>query len=198
MVKSNMINHACRYCVPLTVAWGVLTAHLLAADVMLNLSDFVCTVGNARLEASVKREIPACVGVTKGKDEEFKSESGPFSIIPLTLKAKKSGRLMLVPELFLVRDGGLYGVYRMCQGIRVVEPKPDARVAAFHPPSDARQWPGHAGRIAYDAGDTVVIELLFNRIVRDDAEILAAASVAALMGLNTQDVHNKAVGSYKE
>ena len=180
MVKSNSIDRACRYCVLLTVAWGLSSAHVLAADGMLNLSDFVWTVGNTRLEASVKGEIPACVGVTKGKDEDFKSERGPFSIIPLTLKAKKSGRLVLVPELFLVRDGGLYGVYRTCQGFRVVEPKPDARVAAFHPPSDARQWPGHAGRIACNAGDTVVIELLFKRIVRDDAEILAAAPVAAL------------------
>ena len=147
---------------------------------MLKLSDCVWTVGNARLEASVKREIPACVGATKGKDEEFKSYSGPFSVIPLTLKAKKSGTLALVPELFLVRDGGRYGVYRICQGIRVLEPKPDGRVAAFHPPSDATQWPGHAGRIACNAGDAVVIELLFQRIVRDDAEILAAAPVARL------------------
>jgi hypothetical protein len=198
MVKSNTIDRVCRYYVLLTVVWGLSAAQLHAAEEMLNLGDFVWAVGDSRSEASVKREAPACVGFTKGKDEELKSEQDPFSIIRVNLEAKRAGKLVLVPELFLIRDSGLYGVYRVCQGVRVVEPKPDRRVAAFHPPSDARQWPGHAGWIACNAGDTVVIELLFKQIVCADAEILAASPAATLQRSKTQKVRDKAIDSDNE
>jgi hypothetical protein len=150
---------------------------------MVNLNDCDWTVTRIRSEASVMREIPACVGFTGGVDEEFKSEKGPLSIITVTLKAGKTGELELIPELFLVRDGGLYGVYRLCQGVRVVDPKPEAKAAAFHPPSDGGIWPGHAGQLRVTAGQSVVIELVFTRIVRDDAEILAASPAATVAGL---------------
>jgi hypothetical protein len=198
MMKSNTIDAACTYCILLAMAWGLSAAPLSAAEEILNLGDFVWAVGNTRSEATVKREIPACVGFTEGKDEEFKSEQYSFSIVSLTLKAKKAGRLALVPELFLVRDGGLHGVYRVCQGIRVVAPKPNPRVAAFHPPSDASQWPGHAGRIACKAGDPVVVELLFEQIVREDAEILAASPAATLQRIETHEMRNRAIDSDNE
>jgi len=150
---------------------------------MVNLNDCDWTVTRMRSEASVMREMPICFGATGGVDKELKSEKEPLSIITVTLKAGKTGELELVPELFLVRDGGIYGVYSPCRGVRVVDPKPSARAAAFHPPSDGKTWPGHAGQLRVTAGRSVVIELLFPHIFRDDAEILAASPVATLTGL---------------
>ena len=150
---------------------------------MVNLNDCDWTVTRMRSEASVMREMPICFGATGGVDKEFKSEKEPLSIITVTLKAGKTGELELVPELFLVRDGGIYGVYSPCRGVRVVYPKPSAKAAAFHPPSDGNIWPGHAGQLRVTTGQSVVIELLFPHIFRDDAEILAASPVATLAGL---------------
>ncbi len=149
---------------------------------MVNLDDCDWTVTAMRSRASVMREIPACVGFTEGVDKEFKSEKRPFSIVTVTLKSKKTGELELIPELFLVRDGGLYGVYCLCQGLRVVDPKPRSEAEAFHPPSDGRIWPGHAGQLRVTAGQSVIVELLFPHIFRDDAEILAASPTATLAG----------------
>jgi hypothetical protein len=152
-------------------------------DKMVNLNDCDWTVTKIRSEASVMREIPACVGATRGVNKEFKSEKGPLSVITVILNSRKTGELELVPELFLVRDGGLHGIYRLCQGVRVVDPKPRSEAEAFHPPSDGGIWPGHAGQLRVTAGQSVVIELLFMHIFRDDAEILAASPAATVKGL---------------
>ncbi len=165
------------------MAFGIFAVARDAAKVeMVNLDDCNWTVTGMRSEASVMREKPICFGATGGVDEEFKSEREPLSIITVTLKAGKTGELELVPELFLVRDGGVYGVYSPCRGVRVVDPKPSARAAAFHPPSDGKIWPGHAGQLRVTASQSVVIELLFPHIFRDDAKILAASPAAALAG----------------
>ncbi len=167
----------------MVMAVGLFAVAREVAEVkMVNLDDCDWTVTKIRSEASVMREMPICFGATGGVDKEFTSEKGPLSIITVTLKAGKPGELELVPELFLVRDGGIYGVYRPCRGLRVVDPKPSARAAAFHPPSDGGIWPGHAGQLRVTAGQSVVIELLFTHIVRDDAEILAASPVATMEG----------------
>ena len=168
----------------IAVALSILAVGHEAAKVkMVHLSDCDWIVTGVRSVASIMRELPACVGITGGVDEEFKSERGQLSIITVTLKAKKAGDLDLVPELFLVRDGGVYGVYRPYRGLRVVDPKPGAKVASFHPPSDGRTWPGHAGWLGITAGQTITIELAFTQIVRDDAVIVAATPVATLAGL---------------
>jgi hypothetical protein len=161
----------------------------------LSLDDFRWTVGATRSAASVMREIPACVGFTEGKDEEFRLEQGTLSVVTLTLEAEKAGHLMLLPEMFLVRDGGLYGVFYVCHGVRVVEPKPGAKVAAFLPPSEARQWPGHAGDVVCEQGDSVVIELLFREIVREDAELLAASPRVKVQPSKGREVESVAVGN---
>jgi hypothetical protein len=168
----------------MVMAFGLFAVAREAAEVKLvNLNDCDWTVTRIRSEASVMREMPICFGATGGVDKEFKSEKGPLSVITVTLKVKKTGELELVPELFLVRDGGIYGVYRPCRGVRVLDPKPSARAAAFHPPSDGGIWPGHGGQLRVTAGQSVVIELLFTQVVRDDAEILAASPAATLAGL---------------
>jgi hypothetical protein len=150
---------------------------------MVDLDECTWTVTSIRSEASVMREMPVCFGATGGLDEEFKPEAGRLSIVTVTLTAGKTGELELVPELFLVRDGGIYGLYRPCRGVRIVNPKPSARAAAFHPPSYGKIWPGHAGQLRVVEGQPVIIELLFTQIVRDDAELLAASPVAALAAL---------------
>jgi hypothetical protein len=168
----------------MVMAFGLFAVAREVTEVkMVNLNDFDWTVTRMRSEASVMREIDACVGATGGVDKEFKSEKGPLSIITVTLKTRKTGELDLVPELFLVRDGGIYGVYRPCRGVRVVDPKPGSEVEAFHPPSDGKIWPGHAGQLRVTAGQSVVVELLFTHIFHDDAEILAAAPAATVAGL---------------
>ena len=150
---------------------------------MVNLNDCDWTVTAIRSAKSIMREQPACVGFTEGVDEEFKPERGQLSIITVTLKAGKTGDLDLVPELFIMRDGGIYGVYHPCRGLRVVDPKPGVKVAAFHPPSDGRTWPGHAGWLGVTKGQPVTIELAFTQIVRNDAELLVASPAATLSGL---------------
>ena len=134
---------------------------LLADEAKLDLSgDFNWTVGELRSEASVKREIPNCVGFTEGKDVAFRPEGKPFCVVAVTLNARKSGTFDLIPEFFLLRDGLQY---RACHGIRIVEPKPGPRAAAFHPPHNASVWPGHSGdRISCTKGDSIVFELLFD------------------------------------
>lgn len=181
MNRKTLVS-ACGFLI--VMAFGLFAVAREATKVKtVNVNDFDWTVTRIRSEASIMREIPACVGLTRGVDEEFKSEKGALSIITVTLKAKKTGDLDLVPELFLVRDGGLYGVNRLCRGLRVVDPKPEAKVAAFHPPSDGNIWPGHAGGLGVTAGQSITIELAFTQIVRDDAEILAASPVATVAGL---------------
>jgi hypothetical protein len=157
------------------MVFGLLwSPNVIAEEAKLDLGgDFDWSVGELRSEVSVKREIPDCVGFTEGKDLDFTSEGEPFCIIALTLNAKKAGTFDLIPELFLMRDGLQY---RVCQGIRIVEPKPDTRAAAFHPPRDASVWPGHSGdRISCKKRDSIVFELLFDHVWhRDQAELLVA------------------------
>lgn len=168
----------------MVMAFGLFAVAREVTEVkMVNLNDCDWTVTKIRSEASVMREMPICFGATGGVDKEFKSEKGPLSIITVTLKARKTGQLVLIPELFLARNGGLYGIYRLCQGLRVVDPKPRAEAAAFHPPFGGKQWPGHAGWIPVAAGQSIVIELVFTQIVRNDAEILAASPSATVAGL---------------
>ena len=163
-------------CSSAAVALGLLCSQsLVAGEVKLDLGgDFVWAVGELRSEISVKREIPACVGFTKGKDVDFTSKEKPFTVIAVTLEAKKSGTFDLIPELFLMRDGLQYHV---CHGVRVLDPELDPRTTGFHPPNGASIWPGHSGdRISCKKGDCIVIELLFDHVwKRDRAELLVAS-----------------------
>ena len=177
MNEATIITRVCRLSV--AVALGLLCIEsLVAGEVKLDFGgDFDWTVGELRSEVSVKREIPACVGFTKGEDVDFTSKEKPFTVIAVTLRAKRSGGFDLIPEFFLMRDGLQY---RVCHGVRVLEPKPDSRTAAFHPPNGASVWPGHSGdRISCKEGDCIVIELLFDHVwKRDTAELLVASRPA--------------------
>jgi len=187
------------YCLCVTMISGLFCSPSLATEkAKLDLVvDFDLTVGDFRSEVSVKREIPDCVGFTKGEDVEFTSKGKPFSIITFTLNAKKSGTFDLIPELFLMRDGLQY---RVCRGIRVVRPKPSPRAAAFHPPCDASVWPGHSGdRTSCKKGDSIVFELLFDHIWHwKQAELLVASRAATLPKPRTQEAHNKAIEGDKK
>jgi len=156
-----------------------------ADEALLNLNDFDWSVGGIRTEMSVQRERPSCLLLTKGEDEEFKSGGAPFSVIPVTLKARKAGTLVLIPELFLVRDG--VAEFRPCQGLRFVQPKQDPRLAAFHPPACGHGWPGREVPIACEVGEEVVVELLFLQVSDGNAEILAAFPAVPLQGTQTQN-----------
>ena len=161
---------------------------LVAEEVKLNFGgDFDWVVGEWRSEITVKREIPACIGFTEGKDVDFTSKEKPFTVIAVTLETKKSGTIDLMPELFLMRDGLQY---RVCHGVRVLDPEPDPRTAAFHPPNGASVWPGHAGdRISCEDGDRIVIELLFDHVwKRNRAELLVASRSARWLESKAQAV----------
>ena len=149
-----------------------------AEEVKLDLrGDFAWTIGKLRPEASVKMEIPDCVGFTEGKDVDLTSKQKPFSIVAVTLSAKKPGTFDLIPDFFLMRDDLQY---RVCRGIRILNPQPDPRAAAFHPPRNASVWPGHSGdRISCKKGDSIVFELLFDHVWRyQQAELIVASSMA--------------------
>lgn len=186
-------------CSCVAIALGLLSAPgLLAEEAKLDLgSDFDWTVGELRSEVSVKREIPDCVGFTQGKDVEFTSEGKPFCVIALELKAKKPGGFDLIPEFFLVRDGLQY---RVCRGVRNVEPEPDPRAAAFHPPRDASVWPGHCGdRISCKKGDSIVLELLFDHVWRrEQAELLAVSRTATPLEPRTLEMSDEAIDGDKK
>ena len=68
------------------------------------------------------------------------------------------------------------------RGLRLVDPKPGAKVAAFHPPADGNVWPGHAGLLDVTEGQSITIELAFTQIASDDAEVLAAIPITKLAG----------------
>ncbi len=177
MIEHTIIARSFRLSV--AVALSLLCGQsVVAAEVFLDIgSDFDWAAGQWRSEDSVKREIPTCVGATDGKDVGFPSKGRPFSVIAVTMKARRSGTFDLIPELFLIRDGLQY---RVCHGVRVLEPKPDPRTAAFHPPNGASVWPGHVGdRISCKQGDRIVIELLFDHVwKRDRSEFLVASRPA--------------------
>jgi len=190
MNEATIIAWACRLSV--AVALGLLCSQsLVAGEAKLDFGgDFNWTVGELRSEVSVKREIPACVGFTNGKDVDFTSKEKPFTVIAVTLKAKKPGTFDLIPELFLMRDGLQY---RVCHGARVLEPEPDPRTVAFHPPNGASVWPGHSGdRISCKEGDSIVIELLFDHVwKRDHAELLVASRPARSPESEAQGMHTE-------
>jgi hypothetical protein len=181
-MKARTLAGSCGFLTVVAISLVVI-AHESTEVGIVELNDFDWTVTKIRSEESIMREQPVCVGATGGVDEEFKPERDPLSIITITLKAKKTGRIELVPELFLVREGNPYGVNRVCRGLRLVDPKPGTKVAAFHPPADGNIWPGHAGLLDATEGQSITIELAFTKIVRDDAIILAATPVSTLAGL---------------
>lgn len=177
-MRTTKITCACCLAVALALCF-LCSPNLLAERVKLDLrGDFTWTIGELRSEVSVKREIPDCVGFTKGKDVDLTSEEEPFSIITVTLSAKRSGTFSLIPEFFLMRDGLQY---RVCHGILILEPKPNARSAAFHPPRNASVWPGHAGdRISCKTGDSIVFELLFDHVWQIQLKELIVATPIAV------------------
>jgi hypothetical protein len=180
----------------LLVAITLCASESLAKETQLDLKgSFNWVLGQFRSEVTVKRELSACVGFSQGKDVEFKSEGEPFTIVPLTLTAKKSGMLdSIVPEFFLVRNDT---VYRICLGVRFVEPKPDARMAGYHPPLNGNVWPGHAGdRLQVKKGDRIVIELLFEHLyLNKSAELLVVTAAAKFPKLETSEMHNQPLQS---
>jgi hypothetical protein len=190
MNKATIVAWACRLSV--AVALGHLCGQSsVAGEIQLDLGgDFTWTIGEFRSEVSVKREIPACIGFTNGRDVDFTSEDKPFTVVTVTLKAKKPGTFDLIPELFLMRDDLQY---RVCHGVRVLEPEPDLRTVAFHPPNGASVWPGHCGdRISCKEGDSVVIELLFDHVwKRDQAELLVASRPARSPESELQRLHTE-------
>jgi len=155
----------CIYCLlTATTLCLVPSGTLLTEETQLDLkTDFDWALGQIRSEATVRREMPVCVGLSRGKDAELNSEGEPFTVVPLTLTAKNTGMLdAIVPEFFLARSDM---VYRICLGFRFLEPKPSTLMADFHPPFNGNVWPGHAGdRLQVEKGESIVIELLFEHL----------------------------------
>ena len=147
-------------------------ARKVSEEKVVDLNHFEWTISKIRSETSVKRH-PATCAFTWGPDkEDFKPERGTLSIITITLKAKKTGRLKLTPELFLMSDRNNF---HLCHGVRVVTPKPGCG-EAFFPPS------GGSGLEIYKlnvkAGQSIVIELVFAGQLREGEQILAASPAA--------------------
>ena len=183
----------CIYCLLVASMVCVLSASTsLLRETQLDLkADFDWVLEQSRSEVTVKREMPGCVGFSQGKDVDFKSEGEPFTIIPLTLTAKKTGMLdSIVPEFFLIRNDM---VHRMCLGVRFVEPKPSMLMAGFHPPFNSNVWPGHAGdRLQVQKGEKIVIELLFEHLYLDKpTEVLTMTSLIKLPKKNIHELHRQ-------
>jgi hypothetical protein len=193
-------NTVCIYCLLAAITLCFLPASTsLVKETQLDLEgDFDWALGQLRSEVTVKREMPDCVGFSQGTDVEFNSEGEPFTIIPLTLTAKKTGMLdSIIPELFLVRNDT---VYRICLGVRFLEPKPSKLMEGFHPPFNGNVWPGHAGdRLQIQKGEKIVIELLFEHLyLNRSTEVLMMTSLAKLPKQNLHELHNQPLTTPEE
>ncbi len=189
----NSINTGCMYCLLAAVTMGFLPASTSPVqETSLDLkTDFDWALGPLRSEVTVKREMPDCVGMSQGKDVEFTSEGEPFTIVPLTLTARKTGMLdCIIPEFFLVHNDT---VYRICLGVRFLEPKPSTLMEGFHPPLNGNVWPGHAGdRLQVQKGEKIVIELLFEHLyLNKSTEVLMMTSLAKLPRQDIHELHNR-------
>jgi len=148
---------------------------LAAEEARLDLcADFEWTVGKIRSEASVKRHPAACAFLWGDTKEDFRPEKGDLTVIAVTLKPKKTGRLALTPEFFLLP--GSNNGHHLCHGVRVVDPKPPCG-EAFFPPSRGNGLQIYHQQVT--AGQTIVIELVFAGKPKDEksVQILAASSV---------------------
>ncbi|MFC1596832.1 hypothetical protein ACFL5Q_02690 [Planctomycetota bacterium] len=168
----------------------------LADGTMLDLSaDFDWAVGALRSERVVTMERAACVSFTKGENTELSAEKDSFTVVPVTLTAKKGGTVdAVIPEFFLARNEY---VHRVCLGLRFLEPEPGKLTEAFHPPLKCNVWPGHAGdRIRLRAGEKLVVELLFEHLYLDKpTDILVMTSAVKLAKGMTNGMHNKRLQS---
>jgi len=144
---------------------------------MVNLDDFDWTVSKIRSEASVKRHPATCAFLWGPDKEDFKPDRGTFSIVTITLKARKTGRLELTPEFFLMSAGDNY---RLCQGVRVVAPKPGCG-EAFFPPSAGRGLEIY--HLSVTEGQPIVIELVFAGQLRGGEQIFAVSPAVAVARL---------------
>ena len=161
----------------MSIAFGLQSAAAeYAEETAVGLNDVDWSEGTVRSAASVKRHPATCAFLWGDDKEHFRPEKGDLSIVTFTLRAKKAGRLALTPEFFLMP--GTSHWYHLCQGVRVVEPKP-ACGEAFFPPSRGNGLQIFQQRVT--AGQSIVIELVFTGRPKDDkkVQILAAGFVAA-------------------
>ena len=161
----------------MSIAFGLLAAPAGHAEqTAVGLNDVDWSEGTVRSAASVKRHPATCAFLWGDEKELFRPEKGDLSIVTFTLRAKKSGRLALTPEFFLMP--GTSHWYHLCQGVRVVEPKPGCG-DAFFPPSRGNGLQVFHQRVT--AGQSIVIELVFTGRPKDDKkmQVLAAGPVGA-------------------
>ena len=166
VVKSNSLLVA--------MVFGLLAiAPSYADDKAASLTDFDWTINKTRPESSVKRQTLSSSLLTGFDVEDFKSKDGKLTILTVTLKAKKTGKIALTPELFLAFDGSFYN---LCQGVRVVEPKPKFGPGAFMPPSGGSS----TDTISVTIGQSIVMELLFTGKLTSGNQILTASPSARI------------------
>ena len=143
----------------------------------VNLNDFEWTVTRTRSEASVKRHPATCAFLWGPEKDEFKPDKGTLSVVTLTLTPGKTGRLRLTPEFFLMSAGDNY---RLCQGVRVVDPTPPCG-DAFFPPSAGRGLEIYY--LSVTEGRSIVIELVFTGQLEEGERIFATSPIVTLAGL---------------
>lgn len=152
-------------------------AHDGAERKMVNLDDFDWTVSKIRSEASVKRHPATCAFLWGPEKDEFKPDKGTLSVVTLTLTPGKTGRLRLTPEFFMMSAGDNY---RLCHGVRVVDPKPNCG-EAFFPPSAGRGLEIYY--LTATEGRPIVIELVFTGQLEEGETIFATSPIVTLAGL---------------
>ncbi len=151
----------------------------LGGESTVSLNDFEWTVGKIRSETSVRRHPATCAFLWGDSKEDFRPEKGNLTVITITLKSKKTGVVALTPEFFLMP--GTSHWHHLCQGVRVVDPKPMCG-EAFFPPSRGNGLQIYHQQVT--AGQSIVIELVFRGKPKDEKgiQILAASPVTAAHG----------------
>lgn len=162
----------------IVMAFGLFAvAHERTEKKMVNFDDLDWTVSKIRSEASVKRHPATCAFLWGPDKEDFKPDRGSLSVVTLTLTPRKTGRLRLTPEFFMMSAGDNYC---LCHGVRAVNPKP-ACGEAFFPPS------GGSGLEIYylsvTEGRPIVIELVFAGQLQEGEQILATSPVVTIARL---------------
>ena len=149
-----------------------MSAYYGPEDAAISLKDFDYVVSGVRAESTITRQTVSSSLLTGFDYEEFKPEDG-ISVITVRLKARKSGEINLACEMFIMHKPPFY---ELCQGIKVVEPKPQFCEKGFTPPRGG----GSVTTLQVTEGQSLVLELAFQGKLNKGQRLLVATPQAEL------------------
>jgi hypothetical protein len=139
---------------------------------ILSLKDFDWEVSQVQKESSITMKTVSSSLFTGFDYEDFKPKNG-VTVVTLRLKAKQTGEIRLVPELFIIQRTLFY---EPCKGFRIIEPKPRLGGKGFTPAQGSNNVSSHD----ITEGQTIVIDLAFDGNLSKGQQLLAASPMAII------------------